>query len=78
MAENDHSLAQARHQLIHREVRTRIEQGEFRPADVLPSEAAIARLYGVTRSTVRMGLAQLEDAGLIAAVHGVGWFVRSD
>jgi len=78
MADNDHSLAQARHRLIRSELRSRIEQGEFRPTNILPSEAAIARQYGVTRSTVRMGLGQLQDAGLITAVHGVGWFVRSE
>ncbi|MDG4824914.1 GntR family transcriptional regulator [Asanoa sp. WMMD1127] len=78
VAEGDHSLAQARHRLIGCDLLARIERGEFGPADVLPSEAAIARQYGVTRSTVRIGLAKLEGAGLIRAVHGVGWFVRSE
>jgi DNA-binding GntR family transcriptional regulator len=52
-----------------------ITSGELVPGQRVPSEAELMRRYGVSRGTARQGLAVLEAAGLVRAVHGKGRFV---
>jgi GntR family mannosyl-D-glycerate transport/metabolism transcriptional repressor len=61
---------------IASELRSRIEQGELLPGNLVPSEAALKAQYGVSRGTARQALIELQGAGLIEAVHGKGRFVR--
>ncbi len=56
-------------------LRRRIMDGEFPPAGRLPSEAALAETYQVSRVTVRSALRKLESQGLIDVRHGSGSFV---
>jgi DNA-binding GntR family transcriptional regulator len=64
------------YRMMAAQLRARIESGELGPGDALPSEAALAESYGVSRGTARHALADLEGAGLVEAVHGRGRFVR--
>ncbi|HKR52644.1 MAG TPA: GntR family transcriptional regulator [Pseudonocardiaceae bacterium] len=57
------------------ELRQQITSGELVPGQRVPSEAELMRRYGVSRGTARQGLALLEAAGLVRAVHGKGRFV---
>lgn len=61
---------------ISTDLRAVLERGELRQGDMLPSEAALTEQYGVSRSTVRQALSDLEGAGLIETRHGKGRFVR--
>jgi DNA-binding GntR family transcriptional regulator len=61
---------------IAADLRRRIESGELRPGDALPSEAALVERYGVARGTARQALGDLETAGLVETRHGKGRFVR--
>lgn len=61
---------------IAADLRERIESGELRPGELVPSEAALVAQYGVARGTARQALVELQGAGLIDAVHGKGRFVR--
>ncbi|MEV0996767.1 GntR family transcriptional regulator [Nonomuraea sp. NPDC050202] len=54
-----------------------IEQGRLRPGDPLPSEAALRAQWGVTPTTVRRALRELEVAGLTRGESGRGVFVRA-
>lgn len=65
-----------RYEEIAAAIRARIESGELRPGDAVPSESALAELYEVGRGTVRHALAELEGAGLVKARHGKGRFVQ--
>ena len=56
-------------------VRALIESGRFKGGQ-LPSEPALARLLGASRSTVRQALARLEQEGLIHRRQGSGTFVN--
>jgi GntR family transcriptional regulator, transcriptional repressor for pyruvate dehydrogenase complex len=47
------------------EIEAQIMQGTLKPGERLPGEQALAEMFGVTRSTVREGLRQLESEGLI-------------
>lgn len=54
-----------------------IAQGQYRPGDRLPIEAALALRFGVNRHTVRRALADLASAGTVHARRGSGVFVAS-
>ena len=45
------------------------------PGEKLPSEDVLAARYGVSRMTVRQGISDLIDDGLLYRRHGVGTFV---
>lgn len=53
----------------------RIDSGDLPTGAALPSEAALAAEFGVTRPTVRQGLAELRATGVIRVVNGKGAFV---
>jgi GntR family transcriptional regulator len=59
-------------------LRQRIEQGEWKIRDQLPTLEALMNTYGVARSTLREALAQLEAEGLIRRGRGTGTFVTKD
>jgi GntR family transcriptional regulator len=52
-----------------------VEDGVYRPGDMLPSEAALAGQLGVSRSTVREAIGHLVRDGLVIRRQGVGTFV---
>lgn len=54
-----------------------IREGGLQPGDRFPSEAAIRDRYRVSRATVRQALAELEAAGVIRKVQGLGSFVAT-
>ncbi|MDM0008223.1 FCD domain-containing protein [Variovorax sp. J22G73] len=53
----------------------RIRVGPLRAGDQLPTEAAIMREFGVSRTVVREALSKLQAAGVVRAQRGVGSFV---
>lgn len=68
-----HSLA-AR---VRLELLARIQDGRHPPGSRLPSEVDLAKELGVSRTSLREALLQLEQEGMIARRHGHGTFVRS-
>jgi GntR family transcriptional regulator len=58
-------------------VRDGIHTGRYQSGKTLPSEGELARLFGVSRITVRAALATLEAEGLIERRQGIGTFVTS-
>jgi GntR family transcriptional repressor for pyruvate dehydrogenase complex len=53
------------YQQVAEEIEAQILRGELKPGDQLPGEADLAAMFGVTRSTVREGLRQLESDGMV-------------
>lgn len=47
------------------EIEKQIMNGSVKPGEKLPGEVELAEMFGVTRSTVREGLRQLENDGLV-------------
>lgn len=47
------------------DLRQRIVRGEVQPGDAIPTEGDLSTSYGVHRSTIREGLRQLEQDGLL-------------
>jgi GntR family transcriptional regulator len=62
---------------VREEVRDRIRDGRFSDGLQLPPEIELATSLGVSRTTLREALLQLEQEGLLIRRHGYGTFVRS-
>ena len=54
----------------------RIESGEFRPGDILPSEQNLADMFSVSRTVVREALARLKYEGVVESKRGSGPIVK--
>ncbi|MGH3824098.1 MAG: GntR family transcriptional regulator [Pseudonocardiaceae bacterium] len=63
-------------QQIADELRERIKSATYAPGSKLPSETDLIAEFGVTRLTVRRGLAVLANEGLTEPRRGKGVFVR--
>ena len=50
-------------------------ENECSPGDALPSERELSVRYGLSRTTVRLALQELERQGLVIRQHGRGTFV---
>jgi GntR family transcriptional regulator len=53
----------------------RIVEGAYKPGDQLPPEDQLAAGLGVSRTTIRSALGNLETLGYIQRIHGAGTFV---
>jgi len=59
-------------------LRERIAAAVYAPNARLPSEAALAAQFGVSRTVVREAVSRLKSDGLLASRQGSGLFVRAD
>jgi DNA-binding GntR family transcriptional regulator len=59
------------------ELRRRIEEGVYRPGDMLPSEAQLVREFGIGRTTIVRALQMLQSDGWISREHGLGSYVKA-
>lgn len=62
---------------VREEVRGQIREGRLSDGAQLPPEVELAASLGVSRTTVREALLQLEQEGLVIRRHGHGTFVRT-
>ncbi len=64
---------------LYRQLRDRVAelvvQHELPPGAMLPSEHALCRNFGVSRTVVRHALAELESDGVVERIKGKGTFV---
>lgn len=56
-------------------LRVRIDDGDLKPGDKLPSEQELVERYGVSRTVVREAISSLRASGFVATQQGVGAFV---
>jgi GntR family transcriptional repressor for pyruvate dehydrogenase complex len=61
--------------MVSEKLRQAILDGELRPGEKLPSEAALTQQYKVSRTVIREAIASLRADGLLEPRHGVGVFV---
>lgn len=52
-----------------------IMDGTFPPDSRLPTEPELAKLFGVSRMTLRHALSRLQEDGLVKNIHGKGNFI---
>lgn len=67
-----------RHAQITRWLRSRIESGEYKPDEKLPSENELAKKFDVSRVTIRRALQSLESEEMIYRSQGLGSFVKDE
>ncbi|MDT8902573.1 GntR family transcriptional regulator [Anaeroselena agilis] len=72
---NNKNLIPAYYRLAD-DIKRQIETGELKDGDMIPTEGQLGETYGISRMTVRHGLALLAEAGLIETVKGKGTFVH--
>ena len=65
----------AKHRQVFEIMRSRIEAGDYRPGDRIPSEALLIQEFGVSRPTVARALQDLERRGLVNRRRGAGTYV---
>jgi GntR family transcriptional repressor for pyruvate dehydrogenase complex len=56
-------------------LRERIERGELRPQDRLPTEQELVERHGVSRTVVREAVSRLKSMGLLVSRQGSGVYV---
>ena len=57
---------------IYRDLKEKVEQGDFLYGELLPSENNLIGVYDCSRNTVRRALAGLVEDGYVQSVHGKG------
>src|ERR1700676_2955034 len=65
------------YQRIQGSLRKRIEAGDLRTGDAVPSERDLAKIHQVSLMTARHALASLEREGLVERRRGIGTFVSA-
>ncbi|MCX5494010.1 GntR family transcriptional regulator [Kaistia dalseonensis] len=60
---------------VEQDLRRQILNGALKSGGRLPRETELAKLYGISRMTVRRALEGLADARLVRRAHGVGTIV---
>src|SRR5215510_11674201 len=68
-------MTQPPYRRIADEIRDRIERGELRPGQAVPSARQITRDHGVALATATKVLATLRQEALVTAVPGIGTVV---
>ncbi|HEY5877836.1 MAG TPA: GntR family transcriptional regulator [Nakamurella sp.] len=71
----DHAVSTPLHVQLATNLRERIEHGEWKPGERIPSENELSRTYGISRMTTRHVLAQLVNEQRLFRVPGKGTFV---
>lgn len=66
----------ALHETVRQEIMRRVNAGEYEVGEALPSAAALAEEFGVSAITIKRALRDLQPAGILRAVPGLGTFVR--
>ena len=61
---------------IVKDIKEKINSGNLKPSDAVPSENALCKEYSASRMTVRKGLAILANDGYIYSIPGKGSFVQ--
>src|SRR6476661_9444350 len=65
------------YQRIQGSLRKRIEAGDLRTGDAVPSERDLAKIHQVSLMTARHALASLEREGVVERRRGIGTFVAT-
>jgi GntR family transcriptional regulator/GntR family frlABCD operon transcriptional regulator len=60
---------------LQNDIKSQIIAGIYKESDLLPSESELQQVFGVTRSTVRQALGELEKEGYIQKKQGKGSLV---
>lgn len=71
----DRTLPVPAYHQVARSLKARIDHGDWRPGEKLPTEIELSREYDVSRATVRQALSDLSRDAFISREQGKGTFV---
>ncbi len=63
---------------IAQQIIERIKKGELKPGSQIPSENEIIETYGVSNTTARKALSEMEREGWVSRIKGRGTYVRQN
>lgn len=63
---------------VYNQILEKISSGTWKVGDKLPSESKLCSLFGVSRTSIRAALQNLQGSNLIVTVQGVGSFVHKN
>lgn len=69
-------IGTALHESVRQEILRRVRAGEYEIGKALPSAAALAEEFEVSAITIKRALRDLQPAGILRSVPGLGTFVR--
>jgi len=69
-------VKEVRYLAIYKQLKEKIENGEYKQGDKLKTEKELQMEYGVSRDTIRKALANLENEDYIIKRPALGTFVR--
>lgn len=69
-------LSKSLQETIYVTIRNDIIHGKYQIGDMLPSENAIAKIFGTARMTVRNAMIRLIDEGYLYSIASKGYFVK--
>jgi GntR family transcriptional regulator len=59
-------------------IAAKVQRGDLKPGDQIPSVRALAKEYGVTTATAQKAVKQLTEDGYVTTVQGLGIFVADN
>jgi len=65
------------HLQFEKRIRAKIDAGDWKPGDKIPSERDLMEQAGISRATVRQTIGELVHQRLLQRIHGRGTFVSS-
>ncbi|MEI9411869.1 MULTISPECIES: GntR family transcriptional regulator [unclassified Mesorhizobium] len=69
-------IGTALHEAVRQEITRRVRSAEYGAGQALPSAAILAEDFGVSAITIKRALRDLQSAGILRSVPGLGTFVR--
>ncbi len=69
-------MGNTKHERVRDYILRGIREGRYLPGTKIPTEDALMRALGFSRSPVRHAVAELEQAGYVTRIHGSGSFVK--
>lgn len=65
-------MPKAKFEEIYKDLKHKIESGEYEFQQLLPSEKNLVILYSCSRNTIRRAVASLASEGYVQSLHGIG------